>query len=117
MKAIFFYSSFAAFLFLQFLSGCSSRPEITLEKIKKDIVGNKTGYDIIRDSWTVAQEELGQLTIVEATNEGDKANILVDIETAGGSENGAGRLRVHYNWSDNKWSLGKVENLTFKQVS
>jgi hypothetical protein len=117
MKAIFFYSSFAAFLFLQFLSGCGSRPAITLEKVKKDIIGNKTGYDIIRDSFTVAQEELRQITIVENTNEGDKAKILVDIKTADSSENGAGRLRLHYKWNANEWSLGKVENVTFKQIS
>jgi hypothetical protein len=117
MKALFFYALLAAFLFMQLLLGCGSRPVITLEKIKKDIVGNKTGYDIIRDSWTVAQEELRQITIVESTNEGDKANILVDIKTADSSEKGTGRLRLYYKWNANKWSLGKVENLTFKQIS
>jgi hypothetical protein len=44
----------------------------------------------------------------------DKGNILVDIKTADGT---AGRLRLHYNWSDDKWSLRKVENLTFRQIS
>jgi hypothetical protein len=116
-QGYFIYFSLAAFLSMQLILGCGSRPVITLEKITKDIVGNKTGYDIIRDSWTVAQEELRQITIVESTNEGDKANILVDIKTADSSEKGAGRLRLYYKWNANKWSLGKVENLTFKQIS
>ena len=102
---------------MQLFWGCGSRPAITLEKIKQDIIGDKTGYDIIRDSWTIAQTELKQITIVESNNEGDKANILVDIETADGTEKGAGRLRLHYNWSNDKWSLRKVENLTFRQIS
>ena len=76
--------SLAAFLSMQLILGCGSRPVISLEKVKKDIVGNRTGYDIIRDSFTVAQEELRQITIVESINEGDKANILVDIKTADG---------------------------------
>jgi hypothetical protein len=116
-QGYFIYFSLAAFLSMQLILGCSSRQVISLEKIKKDIVGNKTGYDIIRDTWTVAQEELRQITIVESIYEGDKANILVDIKTADGTEKGAGRLRLHYNWSNDKWSLRKVENLTFRQIS
>jgi hypothetical protein len=117
MKVVFLYSSLIVFILMQLLLGCGSRPAITLEKVKKDIIGNKTGYDIIRDSFTVAQEELRQITIVENTNEGDKAKILVDIKTADSSENGAARLRLHYKWNANEWSLGKVENVTFKQIS
>ena len=117
MKGLFLYSSLVVFLLMQLLLGCGSRPAITLEKIKQDIIGSKTGYDIIRDSWTIAQAELKQITIVESNNEGDKAKILVDIKTTDSSENGAGRLRLHYKWSANEWALGKVENLTFRQVS
>jgi hypothetical protein len=102
---------------MQLFLGCGSRPAITLEKIKQDIIGDKTGYDIIRDSWTIAQTELKQITIIESTNNGDKANILVDIKTADTRDNGVRRLRLHYKWSSNDWSLGKAEYLTFKQIS
>jgi hypothetical protein len=114
MKRLYFNSSLRVFLLMQLFWGCGSRPAITLEKIKQDIIGDKTGYDIIRDSWTIAQTELKQITIVESNNEGDKANILVDIKTADSRENGARRLRLYYKWNSNEWSLGKAEYLTSK---
>ena len=102
---------YAAALWVRFSSSNNFRES------KKGYYREQNGYDIIRDSFTVAQEELRQITIVENTNEGDKAKILVDIKTADSSENGAGRLRLHYKWNANEWSLGKVENVTFKQIS
>ena len=117
MKKMCIDASLRVFLLMLLLCGCGSRPAITLEKIKQDIVGDKTGYDIIRDSWTIARTELKHVTIIESKNEGDKANVLVDVKTVDNRENEARRLRLHYKWNSNEWSLGKAEYLRFKQVS
>lgn len=99
------------------ISGCGSHPEITVPDIEKNIVGRDTGEGLA--AWKFDANEPRDITIIESKYKGDKATLIVNINTrsAPGSflrATANGKLRLHYEWITNEWTLVKVENLDFK---
>jgi hypothetical protein len=98
------------------LIGCTSHPKITVEDIENDIRGRNTGEGLM--SWRFESNEPRTITIINSKYEGDKATLIVNIDTksAPGSfirRTASGRLRLHYEWISDDWALTKVENIGF----
>jgi len=98
------------FVFVALLSGCNSRPKFTPESLRQDLAGKTIG------AFACQKDNIKDVVIVESTYNGDKATIVVDMETADSVvPSMSGRLRLHYEWSAPEWKLTMIENLTFKE--
>ncbi len=108
------------------VSGCSDgggvlgHPKISVEQIGTDIVGKNTGEGLL--SWTFAKNEPREIEILETDYSGDKGTVVIHMKTEGfilvgftnKVEGMAGKLRLHYEWVADEWTLVRVENLDFK---
>jgi serine/threonine protein kinase len=96
----------------------SSRPPITLEKVKKDIVGKSTDE---QNPWKFSVRERREITPLEAQYEDDRATLYINVVSNNDNEivkrgRWAGKLRLHYEWISNEWILMRIENLTFREI-
>jgi hypothetical protein len=103
----------------------SRRPEITIERISKDVVGwavevaEATGSGPT-DKWTFEASEYRRIDILEkhATDSGEE--LLVFMLSRDNPKAGepalqvSGRLKLRYDWRDGRWVLRRIENLTFR---
>jgi hypothetical protein len=100
-------------------------PEITTEAISRDVVGwavevsEATGSGP-NDKWTFEADEYRRIDILE-TRAGESAlEILVFMLTRDNPRPGDrglqvfGRVRLRYEWRDERWVLRHIENLTFQ---
>lgn len=77
-------------------------------------MGKNTGEGLA--SWEFEKDEPRTISLVEEEYEGDKATIIIDMQTEGSESTMAGKLRLHYEWIADEWNLVRVENLTFKET-
>jgi hypothetical protein len=125
-------------LFLSALAGTcgggqpveDKRPEITLEKIREDINGERVSVPADDgtsepSSWRFFPNEPKEIEILDKQLAGDRATLVIDMRTRtspraeqqGITKTLAGRLRVHYELHTyvavRKWEIVRIENLTF----
>ena len=101
------------------------RPEITVEKIVRDVIGRVVEVTEVRgDSpptdWTFEADEFKQVEILERETTPAAATITVFMTTRnnpGPDEDAvqvSGKLRLHYQRKGGEWVLRTIENLTFR---
>lgn len=125
-------------LFLSALAGACEggqppedrRPEITLEKIREDLNGQRVSVPAEGDasepsSWRFFPNEPKEMEILEKQLAGDQATFLIDLRTRtspraeqqGHTRRLAGRLRRHYELQTGlvlrKWEIVRIENISF----
>ena len=103
------------------------RPEITAEKIREDINGERVkvppaeGITESR-SWGFERNEPKEIEIVEKQLDGDSATIVIDIRTGSAPraekpKKLSGRLRLHYRLEKGlvlrQWEIVEIDNLSF----
>jgi len=106
------------------------RPEITLDKIREDLDGER-GSVVAEDgtsapsSWRFFTNEPKEIEILENQPAGDQATIVIDLRTRtspraeeqGIKKKLAGKLRLYYELHSyvavRKWEIVRIENLTF----
>lgn len=100
-------------------SGCNSHPKITENKIQTDIVGAHVNLGSL-DDWRFAENEPRIIIIIESKYDGNKATVIINMETSGRSIMGMvhmkGKLRLNYEWIAKEWNLIRVDSLTFRRV-
>lgn len=106
------------------------RPEITAEKIREDLNGQRVGVPAEGgasepSSWRFFPNEPKEVEIVEKQLAGDKATLVIDLRTRtspraeqqGVTKRLAGRLRLHYELRSGialrKWEIVRIENISF----
>ena len=103
----------------------TARPDITVEKIMRDVVGR-----VVRNvnaaekseptEWTFEGDEFKQVEILERTATPTTAEITVFMTTRNNPKPAedavqvSGKLKLHYQRKDGEWALAKIENLTFR---
>ena len=103
------------------------RPEITAEKIREDINGERVkvppaeGITESR-SWGFYRNEPKEIEIVEKQLDGDSATIVIDMRTGSAPQAEkpkklSGRLRLHYRLEKGlvlrQWEIVEIDNLSF----
>lgn len=105
-------------------------PEITLEKIREDINGERVSVPPEDGTseptiWRFYFNEPKEIEIVEKQLAGDKATFVIDMRTRtspraeqqGITKKLAGRLRLHYELQTGlvlrKWEIVRIENISF----
>jgi hypothetical protein len=106
------------------------RPEITVEKIREDLNGERVRVPAEDggsepSSWRFFPAEPKEIEIVEKQQDGDRATIVISLRTRtspraeqqGITKMLAGNLRLHYELNTyvavRKWDIVRIENLTF----
>ena len=106
------------------------RPEITVEKIREGINGQRVSVPAEDgasepSSWRFFTDEPKEIEIVEKQLAGDKATFVIDLRTRtspraeqkGYTKKLAGRLRLHYELKSyfvlRKWEIVRIENISF----
>ena len=103
----------------------ASRPEITAEKIMRDVVGRvvkitEVNGDGPPTDWTFEADEFKQVKILEREDTPAAAAITVFMTTRdnpGPDEEAvlvSGKLRLHYRRKGGEWVLTTIENLSFR---
>jgi hypothetical protein len=101
------------------------RPEITAEKIVRDVIGRVVKITEVNGNspptdWTFEADEFKQVEILEREATPAAAAITVFMTTRNnpGPDDEAvqvsGKLRLHYQRKDGEWVLRTIENLTFR---
>lgn len=106
----------------------STQPEITPEKISRDVVGH--AVQILDDgdggspsTWTFEASEFRQVEILERQVSPTTATITVFMTTRDNPESGedthivTGKLRLAYQHRGTQWVLTGIENLTFRGIA
>jgi len=81
------------------------RPEITTDKIEKDIVGKWV------PGWIFQEHEWREIDIVSSEYSAEKAKVEIKVDTI---RNKYGTLRLHYLWTGSRWKLVRVINIDFE---
>lgn len=106
------------------------RPEITVEKIREDLNGQRVSVPAEGDasepsSWRFYLNEPKEIEILEKQLAGDQATLVIDMRTRtspraeqqGITKKLAGRLRLHYELKSGfalrKWEIVRIENISF----
>lgn len=103
----------------------SGRPEISAEKIVRDITGRVVKVSDLkragpRTAWTFDADEFRQVEILErsATESGTTLVIFITTRNNPRADEDAvqvsGKLQLQYRWRAGQWALATVENLTFR---
>lgn len=82
----------------------AEKPEITAEKIEKDIVGKMVA------GWIFQASEWRDIDILHSQYSGEKAKIEINVDTI---RNKSGTLRLRYKWTGTKWKLTRIFNVDF----
>jgi len=82
----------------------TEKPEITVEKIEKDITGKMVA------GWIFQESEWRDIDILNSKYSGKKAKIEVNVDTI---RNKSGTLRLRYKWTGGKWKLTRIFNVDF----
>jgi len=81
------------------------RPPVTAERVERDLAGKIVG------TWIFQKSEWRDIDILEADYAGDKARIVVNVDTI---RNKTGRLRLRYRWVDGRWKIYRIFNIDFE---
>ncbi len=103
----------------------TARPEITVEKIMRDVVGRIVSIiDVAEMSkptdWTFEADEFKQVEILERKTTPTTAEITVFMTTRNNPKPDedavqvSGKLKLHYQRKGGEWALTTIENLTFR---
>ena len=103
----------------------SGKPEISAEKIVRDIVGRVVKVSDVRGTgpeteWTFEADEFRQTEILERHLTGNGSTLVIFMTTRNNPQPGedavqvTGKLQLHYEWRGGQWVLNKVENLSFR---
>jgi hypothetical protein len=103
----------------------SDRPEITIERISKDVVGSVVQVSELTESgstteWTFEAGEYRRIDILERRNTETGIDLRIFMLTRNNPKPNeddvqvSGQLRLHYEWKDKQWVLRNIENLTFR---
>jgi hypothetical protein len=103
----------------------SDRPEVTSEKILRDVVGKVVPISEVgglgpSTEWTFDPDEFRQVNILERRLEQDALTIVIFMTTKNNprpdedSVQVSGKLQLRYEWRGNQWTLTGIENLTFR---
>ena len=101
-----------------------ARPEITAEKIMRDVVGRvikitEASGDSPPTDWTFEADEFRQVEILEreATLETAAITVFTTTRNNPGQDEEAvqvsGKLKLHYQRKGSQWVLMTIDNLTF----
>ncbi len=86
----------------------AAHPKITLEEVRKDIIGKPktTGY-------TFDADDAHTVKLLDAKYEGDKALVTIDAFINMSEDNGTRRhaYRLHYDWEVGEWDISRVEEI------
>ncbi len=80
------------------------KPEITVKKIEKDIVGKMVA------GWIFQESEWRDIDILHSKYSGENAKIEINVDTI---RNKSGTLRLRYKWTGVKWKLTRIFNVDF----
>ena len=103
----------------------SRRPEITVEKILKDVVGKEvTAQDAAGQSqpmaWQFEANEPKNAQILETQENDTSIAVVIQMSTGGapGSDDAhvqlTGKLMLHYEWGGQDWVLRRIQNMNFR---
>ena len=100
-------------LFLSiFLYSCSS--SITVSNIEEDLIGRR--MMVSGNGWTFSKSEPRNITILKEGYQGEKATIIIHIDTWERNRDGdkySGKIRLKYENINDGWDLMDIESLTF----
>jgi hypothetical protein len=110
---------------LQQLAQHARRPEVTTEKIARDIVGKQVAVaeqngDGAVKEWTFEAGDFRQINIQETyiTNTGVALIIFMatrnTVKPGAAPHHVAGKIELQYKWSAGQWVLATLKNLTFR---
>jgi|GEM_PF-924967 len=83
----------------------SKKPEITTDKIERDIA------DRVVPGWIFQEHEWRAIDIISSKYSKEKAKIEVNVDTI---RNKYGTLRLHYLWTGSSWKLVRIINIDFE---
>ena len=103
----------------------TAHPEITAEKIMRDVVGRVVPIADVAEKnaptdWTFEADEFKQVEILERAATPATAEITVFMTTRNNPKPDedavqvTGKLKLHYQRKDGEWALTKIENLSFR---
>ena len=103
----------------------AQRPEITVDKILKDIVGkNITVLDAAGESqamdWVFEANEPKNAEILERQPNDRGISLVVQMSTSGAPDTDdanmqlSGKLMLQYDWNGRDWVLRQIQNVTFR---
>jgi len=79
-------------------------PKVTADQVEKDLVGKIVG------GWIFQKTEWRDIDIMESEYDGDKAKIIVNIDTI---RNKSGSLKLRYKRTGGGWKLYRIFNIDF----
>ncbi|MCP3955831.1 MAG: hypothetical protein GY697_26985 [Desulfobacterales bacterium] len=82
----------------------AEKPEITADKIEKDITGKMVA------GWIFQESEWRDIDILHSKYSGDKAKLEINVDTI---RNKSGTLRLRYKWTGTRWKLMRIFNVDF----
>ena len=83
----------------------NDRPEITADKIERDISGKMVA------GWIFGTDEWREIDILSSKYSAEKARIEINLDTI---RDKSGTLRLYYKWTGNRWKLAKIFNVDFR---
>jgi hypothetical protein len=103
----------------------SGRPEITVGKISKDVVGRAVDVQERSgsgpsDKWTFEADEYRRIDILERHPTESGLDLLVFMLSRANPMPGesdvqvSGQLRLHYEWKGRQWVLSSIRNVSFR---
>jgi hypothetical protein len=99
-------------------AGCSKeKPQITAKQISTDIIG--TEPEDINLKYHFLDKPL-EVKILESAYDADKATITTLLHTMYEGMSiyeRKGRVRLHYEWNDDKWKLVRLENISLNIIN
>jgi hypothetical protein len=103
----------------------SGKPEISTDKVLRDVVGRVVKVSDVRGAgpeteWTFDADEFRQVEILERRPTQNGSTLVVFMTTRNNPQPGedavqvTGKLQLHYEWRAGQWALTRVENLSFR---
>ncbi len=100
------------------------KPGITATKVVDDMMGRAvqpaaSTKALPQKAWIFQQGDFRRVRILDIQAADNKSTVDVFVTTDNNPRFGqadfhvVGTLRLHYEWSQNEWNLGQIENLTF----
>ena len=101
----------------------SEKPEITADRISKDVVGRALVIPEVsgagpNDKWTFEADEYRRIDILDRRPTAAGLDLLVFMLTRSRPGEGdvqvSGQLKLRYEWKGKQWVLRSIENVSFR---